>query len=1454
MVRNGNNLTKFQGGNTWDGGAASFNTVSNNGFMQFTATETNTLRMIGLSNTNVDANYISIQFAIYLVNNGTVQVYESGSFRGTFGTYSTSDSFKITVESNVVKYYRNGVLFYISTVIPTLPLLVDVSFNTVGSTINNVLVSNIITDTFTATATNLGTSPTYQWKLNGANVGSNSPTYVNNALANTDVITCVITPDLGSCSTTTYTSNSITIANLPAPANLEFYITPSNSPSACNTGTEQVVWQVGSLNNVERSGNNLTKIQSNGAWDGGAASFNTVKDNGYFEFTASETNLARMIGLSTTNVDNNWTTIQYAFYLLNTGALQIRQSGTTIGTFGTYTTSDKLRIAVEGGVVKYYNNGVLLYISTVAPTLPLLVDVSIRDTGSTISNAVVSNLITSTFTATATNVGSNPVYQWKLNGANVGSNSTTYVNTSLTNNDVVTCEITPDLGNCSTTIYTSNSVTIASLAAPPNIDFYIRSTASASACQTGTEQVVWQYASLGTNMIRTGNSLTKFQGGNAWDGGAASFNTVSNNGFMQFTATETNTLRMIGLSNTNVDANYTSIQFAIYLVNNGTVQVYESGSLRGTFGTYATSDIFKITIESGVVKYYKNGTVFYISAVAPTLPLLVDVSFYTVGATINNVLVSNPITSTFTATATNAGASPTYQWKLNGVNVGTNSATYVNTALSNTDVITCVLTPDLGSCSTTTYTSNSVTISTLPAPANIDFDIQATFSSSACQDAIEQVVWQIASLSNVQASGNSLTKIQSNGNWDGGAASRNTVKNNGYMEFVASETNTSRMIGLSTTNANSNFTSIQYAIYLINNGNVNVYESGINRGNFGTYATSDVFRIAVENNIVRYYRNNVLLYSSAIAPTLPMLVDVSIQTINGTLNNVKVANQTSGVFTATATNAGASPTYQWKLNGANVGTNSTTYSNVSLANGDVITCVLTPDLGSCSSSPFTSNSVTMYKPGATTTWTGTTSTAWSVSANWSAGVPDRYTAVTIPSGTPNAPTMSFGGGVYDLTINAGATLTMSGSPNLSIYRNLTINGTLVPATSTVNLVGCNSPNTIVLTGTQSFSRVVMNNSQGSTISGGAMRIGTALTLTNGIMTSSSLIEFADNATVASASNISYVAGQVRKIGNDAFTFPVGKSGFYRPITMSAPGNVADHFTAEYFRTPQAFGSSVQAPIDHVSGCEYWNLNRTNGASNVTVTLSWNEAACNPGDITVLADLRVAQWNGVQWLNRGNGGTTGNGVSGTIISSGVVNSFGPFTLSSTSLANPLPIELLSFNATVANGAVVLEWTTASELNNDYFTIERSKDGELFETVSTIKGAGNSSQKITYTAKDTAPHLGKSYYRLRQTDFDGTTSYSNLVLVEVLESNNGVVALYPNPLNNSSTLTIVFVAAEKQNVDIVLTDLSGRMVHRQSLSVVQGENVIPLVAEFQSSGVYLLEVHSKSGRQVFRLMVN
>ena len=295
-----------------------------------------------------------------------------------------------------------------------------------------------------------------------------------------------------------------------------------------------------------------------------------------------------------------------------------------------------------------------------------------------------------------------------------------------------------------------------------------------------------------------------------------------------------------------------------------------------------------------------------------------------------------------------------------------------------------------------------------------------------------------------------------------------------------------------------------------------------------------------------------------------------------------------------------------------------------------------------------------------------------------------------------------------------------------------------------------------------------------------------LALTDGIIesTSSTMVNFADNATTSAASNASFIDGPVQKTGDDAFVFPTGDGGNYLPIEMTAPGATGDIFEVQYFDqnpNPSYNVSSFGVGIDHVSTTDYWEVNRRTGSSDVALILSWNANS----SVDNLTSLILAGWDGTTWQSHGNGGTTGTTSAGTVRSVSTISTYNAFTFASGNADNPLPIELTSFDVVYKNDVAEIEWETRTEINNDFFTIERSVDGEHFEIIETIDGAGNSNSSISYFTIDPNPVDGLSYYRLKQTDFNGDFSYSNIETIFVSGSTD--ITIYPNPFFEEINIT-------------------------------------------------------------------
>lgn len=209
-------------------------------------------------------------------------------------------------------------------------------------------------------------------------------------------------------------------------------------------------------------------------------------------------------------------------------------------------------------------------------------------------------------------------------------------------------------------------------------------------------------------------------------------------------------------------------------------------------------------------------------------------------------------------------------------------------------------------------------------------------------------------------------------------------------------------------------------------------------------------------------------------------------------------------------------------------------------------------------------------------------------------------------------------------------------------------------------------------------------SNGPKTAGGQVVVNGSLSLNAAVLTTTAtnLLVLNDNATVTGAAYNAFVNGPVKKIGNDAFTFPVGKPGAgYMFIAISAPGSVTDAFAAEYVRnSATTLGSITAAGLKRVSNCDYWNLNRVSGSSAVNVTLSWNgNSSCNiAAYINDLSALTVAHFNGSNWDTYGQSGYTGTVSAGSVTRNNV-SVFSPFSIGSTSdFSNPLSIRYQNIN--------------------------------------------------------------------------------------------------------------------------------------------------------------------------------
>lgn len=334
---------------------------------------------------------------------------------------------------------------------------------------------------------------------------------------------------------------------------------------------------------------------------------------------------------------------------------------------------------------------------------------------------------------------------------------------------------------------------------------------------------------------------------------------------------------------------------------------------------------------------------------------------------------------------------------------------------------------------------------------------------------------------------------------------------------------------------------------------------------------------------------------------------------------------------------------------------------------------------------------------------------------------------------------------------------------------------------------------------------------------------------------------------------SFVDGPIKKIGNSAFVFPTGDvfSGTrkWARVGISAPTTATTEYTAEYNGVAYGDLSVTSTPfaIDHVSSKEFWNLTQS-ANDDVVVKLFWEDNVFSNITNCSSTDLRIAHYNGSDWELNIDEGTVNCGASGDITTTTKQPSFSPFTFAFKT-PQVLPIELLNFNAIRDVKKVNIDWSTASETNNNFFTVERSKDATNFEFVGNYSGAGFSTSMLKYSTIDNAPYLEESYYRLKQTDYDGNYTYSNIVAVDAINNaQNENISIIK--VQNSLEIGIENGLSSEYVVRII--DTFGRVIYQEQQKSTSEKTIISMDDKIFAKGVYMVSVSTGTTNKTTKII--
>jgi hypothetical protein len=330
--------------------------------------------------------------------------------------------------------------------------------------------------------------------------------------------------------------------------------------------------------------------------------------------------------------------------------------------------------------------------------------------------------------------------------------------------------------------------------------------------------------------------------------------------------------------------------------------------------------------------------------------------------------------------------------------------------------------------------------------------------------------------------------------------------------------------------------------------------------------------------------------------------------------------------------------------------------------------------------------------------------------------------------------------------------------------------------------------------------------------------------------------------------------------NELGHFPMGTSaGDYRPLWITYTANLATGGTVSVTHTPTyPTGSIAAAQVDGswaggttLQGVSnsLWNITTANGFafSGLTGIMRYGGEGFGSFTLTDLDASLTASVTGTYSastsvnvsleVNR-TGLATTDLVAGNDWRIGTNNISG----------SPLPIELISFNAISNNNLVDLNWITASETNNDYFSIEKSHDGLSFENIGNVAGAGNSNTTLHYSYIDNDPFNNISYYRLKQTDFNGKFTYSGIVSVSGSKEDNLSMKVSQSTNNG---INLFVTSASSSTVVLSIFDLSGRIIFNKSINII--DNQLILSPDMFSSGIYIFRLQSENKDIIQKIMI-
>ena len=478
--------------------------------------------------------------------------------------------------------------------------------------------------------------------------------------------------------------------------------------------------------------------------------------------------------------------------------------------------------------------------------------------------------------------------------------------------------------------------------------------------------------------------------------------------------------------------------------------------------------------------------------------------------------------------------------------------------------------------------------------------------------------------------------------------------------------------------------------------------------------------------------------------------------------------------------------------------------------------------------------------------------------------------ITIPS----AVILNGSGAEYTLqdntTISGALTLT-TGTLIIGAHT-LTLASNTAPARTSGVIDATNSSAEIAFTNTSgitlptslfsgAISKLKMNGAGGVTLSENTTVSGT-LTLTSGKLIVPSGLTLtlgttSANLTLSGGSSSSYIVTSTNTAAlkryvnsNTSYVFPMGDATYYSPMTFTLNSNsgLSSAYITTYVVDAITPGFKEANFTTYIS--RYWSVSQSGMTSpNYDISYTYDNTDITGTESNLLpVKISSGTWykpsNAVSIVNGTSEGTGSVSVSTNTLTWAGLSTFS-FDTGAGDEAKSLPIKLLYFNTKPKGNNVILNWATANEVNNDYFTIERSTDGKTFNELTHKPGAGNSSSVLYYSTIDKIPYEGISYYRLKQTDYDGNSTYSDIQSVNFITKNEILTTeIFPNPIVDDK-LNIQYESENTTKLELRIYDQIGKLVYQEDLQIMRGNNIKSInLPNNLPSGVLFVELFSDS----------